>query len=142
MQAVSPSLARGRNGAVKTGLYERQTGDDPAGPGSGDWVGFVVLNTDCEGMLCANVVVKGLPEGTYDVYLKINGPAPGVAATIDVNAKGKGQVRVSKAVGLAEEKGETIAVQVVVKTGLGGAIVGSATDTEDVPLKLPCEEME
>ena len=128
----------GGMGAVKTDLFARGGGDDPNGPGSGDWVGLVVLNTDCEGMLSANVVVKGLSEGTYDVYLKIDRRGF-LVGTIDVNAKGKGQVQVSKAVGVAQEMGETVEVQVVVKAGPGGALVGSATKTEDVPLKLPCE---
>ncbi len=130
-------------GAVKTGLYERVGGEAPGAPGApgnGDWVGFVVANTDCEGMLWVNVVVKGLAEGTYDVYVKTAGPYSGaILGQIKVNAKGKGQLQVSKEVGLAEEKGETIPVQVVVKTGAGDAIVGAATATEDVPLKHPCE---
>jgi len=136
--AIARNGPQARMGAVKTGLYAREDGDDPNAAGSGDWVGFVVLNTDCEGWLKANVVVKGLGEGTYDVYLKVDGVGVKVG-TIDVGMYGKGEVKVGKEVGTAEEKGETIAVQVVVKQGAGGDIVGSATATEDVPLKLPCE---
>ena len=131
---------QGRMGAVKTGLYERQAGDDPTGAGSGDWVGFAVVNTDCEGMLSANVVVKGLPEGTYDVYLKVDGSGHKVG-TIAIGENGHGQAKVMWEVGTAVEKGETVSVQVVVKQGAGGAIVGSATATVDVALKLACDEM-
>jgi len=127
-------------GAVKTGLYERDGTEGPADPGSGAWSGFVVLNTDCEGMLWANVVVKGLDEGTYDVYIKTSGPTSGVlVGTVTVNKKGKGQAQFSQDVGVADEKGDTVAVQVVVKQGDSGAILGAATATVDVPLKLPCE---
>jgi len=127
-------------GAVKTGLYDRQEGDDPTGPGSGKCVGFPVVNTNCEGVLSANVVVNGLSEGTHDVYLKVNGSGVNVG-TITVSKTGRGQAQVMKNVGIAAEKGETITVQVVVKTGPGGAIVGAATATVDVALKLPCDEM-
>lgn len=130
----------GGMGAVKTGLYARVGGEGPADPGSGDWVGFVVLNTDCEGVLSANVVAKGLDEGAYDVYVKTSGPYSGqLLGTLHVNARGNGAVQVSTDVGTAEERGETVPVQVVVKTGSAAAIVGAATATEDVSLKFPCE---
>ena len=87
------SGGQARMGAVKTGLYERQTGDDPTGAGSGDWVGFAVLNTNCEGVLSANVVVKGLAEGTYDVYLKVDG-AGHLVGTIAIGENGHGQAEV------------------------------------------------
>lgn len=135
------SLARGPSmGAVRTGLYERQDDDDPTGPGSGKCVGFAVVNTNCEGVLSANVVVKGLSEGTYDVYLKVDGSGLKVG-TITVSKTGRGQARVMQDVGLAEAKGDMITVQVVVKQGAGGAIVGAATATVDVALKFPCDEM-
>lgn len=131
----------GGMGAVKTGLYARVGGEGPADPGSGDWVGFVVLNTDCEGVLWANVVVKGLEEGEYDVYVKTSGPFSGhLLDTVCVNAQGNGAVQVSTEVGTAEARDETVPVQVVVKVGDGGDIVGAATATEDVPLKSPCDE--
>ncbi|MGC9455598.1 MAG: hypothetical protein ACP5HU_12160 [Phycisphaerae bacterium] len=131
----------GSMGAVKTGLYAREGGEGPADPGSGDWVGFAVLVADSDGMLWANVVVKGMEEGTYDVYVKTSGPYSGqLLGQVHVNRQGKGQVQVSTYVGLAEMKGDTVPVQVVVKAGGGSELVGAATATEDVPLKLPYED--
>lgn len=139
--SASISLARGPSmGAVKTGLYERQDGDDPTGPGSGKLVGFAVVNTNCEGVLAANVVVNGLSEGTHDVYLKVNGRGH-LVGTITVSKKERGQARVMWNVGIADEKGDMITVQVVVKQGAGGAVVGAATATVDLALKCPCDEI-
>ena len=73
--------------------------------------------------------------------VKTSGPYSGVlVGTVEVNHMGKGQAQFSQEVGVAEEKGETVPVQVVVKQGGGGEIVGATTATVDVPLKLMCEE--
>ena len=147
--AVTTGVAFAGNGdgigAVKTGLYARQEGDDPNAAGSGPWVGFAILNTTCEGMLNVNVVVKDLPEGMYDVYVKVNGAAD-LVGQVNTNTQGKGasqfELYEDIGVGNAVEKGDSIPVQVVVKeTGLT-TIVGAATATVDVPLKFECEEPE
>jgi hypothetical protein len=132
--AVGDGLGQHENsyGAVKTGLYERQSGDPAGGPGSGPLSGFCIINVDpCSEELLTNVVLKeGMGNTTYDVYVKING-AVNLVGNLYTNPNGKGAAAFFTDVSMytGPEGPGTVDVQVVVKPENTTAIVGFATAT-------------
>jgi hypothetical protein len=132
----------GNNGAVKTELYERLSGDDPNDAGSGDEVGWANSNVEViEEHLRVTVTLNDAePQSDFDVYVKINGAvsAPGGVST---NVKGEGAAKFYLDVSMyaGEEGPETIDVQVVVKPAGSTAIDGYATATVPVSMHPDCD---
>jgi len=126
-------IRKGR-GAVKAVLQELQEGDDPTGLGSGDAAGFVVLNTNDEGVLIVNVKVKrGAADAAFDVTVTIDG-IPTIAGQLATNKKGKGAAHFKLDVSGAYP-GESIEVQVAVLPAEAGETLGYTTAAQTVPLK-------
>ena len=137
---VTPGFAK--MGSVKTELNERMSGDLAYDAGSGDTVGWAIFNTTCELEECdllegiwliANIHLHdGMPEETYDVYVKIDG-AVHLVGQLYTNKKGKGNFH--SMLDLGDTMNEEVDVQAVVKPAGTQAIVGYATATEPVPVK-------
>lgn len=136
-----PALADGL-GAVKTALRERTDPQDRYG--SGPEVGWVIANTDAEGLLIVNAHLDaGEPDTSFTVWVVINGmwmeEDLGELAT---NAMGKGNanLKLELAKYVPEAYGEdTIDVRVVVDNWYPGdtptPYIGYATSEVKVSLK-------
>ena len=136
---VTPVFAK--MGAVKTDLNERTGEESWNDAGMGPTVGWVIFNTTCDMEECdvlegtwliVNIHVHdGMPEATYEVYVKIDGSV-NLLGFLYTNKKGKGNYH-----SILEliDKWEEVDVQAVVKPGDTPGVVGYATATEPVPVK-------
>ena len=129
-------------GAVKTDLRERTDPGDTYG--SGPVAGWVILNTNAEGMLIVTAkLTDEMPETDFTIWVVVDGTwlAEDLGSmTTNRNCKGVGHLKLDLADYLpADYPEDTVPVRVVVDNWYPGSMplpyVGFATSEEDVPLK-------
>ena len=105
---VVPALAgKGGNGRGAAKLPLRNSPGEPAGWTWCDGatnitnptVGFVILNTNASGDLIVQVSLKGVPKGTYTIYVNqldaaCSDLSPGSQGTLSTNIRGNGNAHV------------------------------------------------
>ena len=124
-------------GAVKPVLYVLQ------GPILTDEkVGKVKLNTNAEGILIVNVLLKdGTPDTDFNVTVTINGVAAD-GGGLSTNRKGKGNAHAEIELDASVYEGdpETVIVSVLVEPDSDPTAGTYATNTVNVPLKPLADE--
>ncbi len=120
---------RGRMGAVKTGLTSR---DEQNYPGAG----WVVLNTNSEGIVKANVHLQGATPGdTYAIFIVVGSRWEGVDGSITIQENGKGAGIAVDDLTMDEIMAGEIDVRVAVHPESGNSSTGYTSAVVTLPVK-------